>query len=222
VVRFVIASALVLGGGYELRNELIKPLIPVFRGIIWLVDPEFTFSYIGVAHDGANEMLEFRGNLIAPVEYGGRTIYPIGWNDGPQGGYESGYSLAGIFLYSGFLLIGVLAWPVRRFKELVIRIALALPLLVALLCIDVPSTTLAGLWNIIRNYYSVPAPAYGMVWSRFLMGGGGLVIAGVCGVCAIAVARWIDDPMRLRVPKTSKEETGYARFVMPKIPRASD
>lgn len=85
VARFMIASTLVLGGAYELRHALIEPLIPVFRGIILFVDPEFTLEYIGVAQKGTSEVLDIRANLSAPVEYGGRTILPFGWNDGPRG-----------------------------------------------------------------------------------------------------------------------------------------
>jgi hypothetical protein len=218
VLRFAVISALVLGGSYELRYVLIKPLIPVFREIIWIVSPEFTFYSIGIVQDGPSEMLKFRANLVAPIEYGGRTIDPIGWSDGLQGGYEVGYLLSGIFLYPGFLLIGVIAWPAKTMREFGLRMALTLPLLGFLLCVDTPSTTMAGLWNVIRNYYSVSAPVYSMVWSRFLMGGGGLAIAGALGLCAISVARWIDDPMRVRPQKTLKKETGYASFVIPKAP----
>ncbi len=222
VARFLIASTLVLGGAYQFRDALVSPLIPAFREIILFVDPEFMFYSVGISHDTGSEMLTFRANLSAPVQYGGRTIYPVGWNGGPQGGYQCGYSLSSVFLYPSFLLIGVVAWPARRLKELLIRIALTVPLLLVLLCIDVPSTVIAELWNGIRDYYSVPAPPYGMVWSRFLMGGGGLAIAGVCAVCATALAKRLDDPKRLHSSKPLKKETGYARLVMPKAPRTND
>lgn len=54
------------------------------------------------------------------------------------------------------------------------------------------------------------------------MGGGGLVIADAFAVCAMGMARWVQDPVRRHQSKSLKKETGYAHFVMPKIPRAND
>lgn len=94
-----------------------------------------------------------------------------------------------------------------------VRLGLWAPLTIILFIIDTPFTVIAELWNALRNDFDSHGPCGWMVWSRFLMGGGGLVIAGMMGVLTIAAAAHVTNPHRDR---KRHRETGYARLVLPR------
>ncbi|HKT73403.1 MAG TPA: hypothetical protein VJQ47_10965 [Steroidobacteraceae bacterium] len=205
------------------RHAIVEPLIPVYIGTIRLLSPEFTVQSVDVAPEGAAETLGVRTNLSVPLLYAGRTLLPFGWNGSPGGGIEVGLSLEGLLEYPAMLFIAVLAWPASTRREFALRIGLAIPA-AALLLLEAPLTVVAELWAILRDDYDPQGYCGWMIFSRFLMGGGGLALAIVLAGLIVAAARWILRPIR-RAPRPqrdfSRDHVGNARlFLKPPSQRA--
>jgi len=74
------------------------------------------------------------------------------------------------------------------------RVTLSPPLIAILLLIDVPFTVAAELWNGLYQDYAPHEICVLMVWSRFLMGGGGYMLAILFAGIAISAANRISVP----------------------------
>jgi hypothetical protein len=188
--RLLAASILVLGVLHAFQRPIVEPMIPVFRTTVRLLATEFIINSAEIVREDAGETLQFRANLSSPVSFAGRTLYPFGWNGvNAQGGYQVTINLGGVLQYCGLMLILVLAWPAMHVREFVTRVALAAPLSGVLLLVDVPFTVVAELWATLYDEFDPRGFSGWMVWSRFLMGGGGLVLGCLMGVLAIAAAK---------------------------------
>jgi len=204
----LVASIAVLVLLHAFRRPIVEPMIPVFRAAVRLLATEFIINSAEIVREGPKETLRFRANLSMPLKFAGQTLYPFGWRGVvPQGGYQVRVDLGGVLQYCALLLILVLAWPASHVKEFAIRLALSLPLTAILLLIDVPSTVAAELWGVLHREYDPGGFNGWMVWSRFLMGGGGLVIACLMGTLAIAAAASPHAAAVRRTPDTSSSAT---------------
>lgn len=188
VVRVLVASALALGTAYVITPVVVQPLIPVLRAAITLLDDRFIVEDARISHDEGHETLRFRANLARPIEINGRLVYPIGWNGTRAGGFQVRYTLQGVLAYSTLLFIVLLAWPAQHLKEFALRISLGISLAVVLLLVDVPSTVLAELWHGLDDFFDIRAVSGWLRWSRFLMGGGGYILALVMAGGIIGLA----------------------------------
>jgi hypothetical protein len=160
-------------------------MIPMFRNVVAFFGGDFTVLDMSVAHDGANETLRVRADFSHPIFIVNQFIYPLqgkGW-------MQVNLTLGGVLQYSLFLLIVVVAWPVTRASEYLLRLALSAPLILILLLIDVPPTILANLWFPVHDDLAPHALWPLLIWSRFLMGGGGLVVAFLFAAAIVVAAR---------------------------------
>jgi hypothetical protein len=192
MVRLAIASALVLWLSHTFERTFVQSMIPAFGAAILALDGNFTLLGIDISRDdGPNETLRIRANLAHPIKVAGRTLLPFGWGPMPEGGFQLTLALGGVLQYCALMLIVVLAWPAMRAWEFALRILIAAPLMAILLLIDVPFTVLAELWGAIHRNIDPQIFQPLMIWSRFLMGGGGLVLALLMAGIAIGLgARW--------------------------------
>jgi hypothetical protein len=179
---------LVLWLAHAFGRALVAPMLSVFGSVIPVLDDEFTILATDISEEGPNEAVRFRANLARPIDVGGRTLYPFGWGEIPAGGVQVTITVGGILQYCALMVILVFAWPVVRAREYCLRIAIAAPLMAVLLLVHVPFTVLAELcsWTRMESTPSGLQPL--MIWSRFLMGGGGLALGIFFGGLAIAVA----------------------------------
>ena len=221
-LRVIAACTLVLGAGHFIERRTVEALIPMYRATMSLLDTRFKMEDAAVVETGGNETLRFRANLARPITVDGHTLYPFGWNGGPSGGIQVTNTVGGVLAYSALVLVVVLAWPAKRFKELGFRTLLIVPLLAVLLLIDIPITTPAAMWNSLGEFLPTDGtgagigPSAGTVWSRFMMGGGGFVIALVMAIGAIVGAR------SLSAARTQWKTVSLAEFdaFVRKYPRA--
>jgi hypothetical protein len=188
--RVLLAALAVLGTAHFTQHRLTSALLPAFATAVWVLDDRFIIKEAVVVGNGVTESVRFRANLARPVVVGEHVIYPFGWNGRPLGGIEVHLTTGGVLLYGSLMLIVVLAWPFRSAAELGTRIALCLVAASVLMLVDVPSTLLAELWHALPAERLDAAPGSGwMIWSRYLMGGGGLVLAMLLGATCIVLAR---------------------------------
>jgi hypothetical protein len=198
LARTLLVGALVLGLSHLAARPVATGLLPAYRAMISLLDDSFVLTDIAIARDGPNQVIRFRANLARPLDVKGTTLYPFGWRGVvPEGGMEVSYTLNGVLQYVSLTLIVVLAWPARRLNELLLRLVLFVPVALILLLIDVPSTVVAELWSGLEGMVDPnPLPCW-MIWSRFLMGGGGLLLGFMAGALVIVIAaRWVRPAWR--------------------------
>jgi hypothetical protein len=193
-LRVMVVTIAILGLSQLIERKTVESLIPLFRTTMWLLDSTFVINDARIAESGANETLRLRANLARPITIEGRIVYPFGWNGRPAGGFQVTYTVGGVLAYSAFMLIIVLSWPVRDIKEFALRLLFSIPLVAILLLLDVPTTMTAELWNAVDALLDTHQVSLWMTWSRFLMGGGGFVIASVLAVAAIALAERVSKP----------------------------
>jgi len=192
----LLATVLVLLVVQALGRTLVRPLIPIFGAAVPFLDPRFAVSDVRLSCVGASDVVRFRGNLSQPLLIDGRIINPFGWNGMPAGGFQITYTVGGALQYGALLLIFVLAWPASGPRELVCRLALSVPCIALLSLAIVPFTVLAEFRQGLVSLVAPTALDGSLIASRYLMGGGGWVIA------LLTAAFCIDGARRLAICKS--------------------
>jgi hypothetical protein len=187
-LRLLVVTAAVLWVTHALERVIVAPLIPALRSAVSFLDDTFVVTDVAVSGEGANEAVHFHANLSEPVEDGLSVVYPFGWGGGPGGSFQVTYTVGGIVQYAALTLIVVLAWPARGIRELLARVLVSVPLVVLALLFEIPSTVVAELWHIVDGELGSHAHSGWMIWSRFLMGGGGLLLALLQALVCIVLA----------------------------------
>lgn len=188
-LRLILVAVVVVAAARLLQFQLIRPLVPAFDTLIGLLAPEFTLQSVDLI-PGSAPAVRVRANLLEPVQFAGHTVVPVGWlQTGPPGGYQVSLSLTGLLQYPVLVIIILLGWPARDLQILALRVLVGAPLVAAALMTEAPMTVVAELWSAIRDQADPAAPCFWMIWSRFLMGGGGLMIAGILSAVAILAAQ---------------------------------
>jgi hypothetical protein len=188
-VRALLATVFVLVMVQVLGRPLVRAMLPVISTVTPLIDPRFDITDVRLARFGADEVVRVRGNLSRPLLIGDRIVDPFGWNGTPAGGLQSTYTMGGVLEYGALLLILVLAWPASSALELACRVALALPCAALLPMLIVPFTVVAEFRHGLDDLLGPSASGASLIASRYLMGGGGWVIALTAAIFCIALAR---------------------------------
>jgi hypothetical protein len=163
----------------------MEPLLPLVSATIKVADSAFTVLTVDINTDGPNETIRLRADLTAPIIVGGRTFFPFRQGSDQRGWYQVELTVGGAMGYSLLTFIVVFAWPANRWQEWCKRVLISVPLALGLLLVNVATTFPAELWNPIHDDW-VPDMAWPLlIWSRVLMGGGGLVLGLLCGAIAI-------------------------------------
>jgi len=197
IARLLIVSSLVLWLAHVYQRALIEPLLPSMRTIIAAVQDDFIIYSLDISDEATNETIRLRGNLAKPVVVGGRTFYPIGWGTRQQGGLQVTLTVGGAVQYSLLMLIVVLAWPIAHGKELLKRLLISLPLMLGLVLLNVASTFPAELWAPIHDEWVPDITWPLLLWSRLLMGGGGLALGLFGAALSILFGKYSENKIRL-------------------------
>ncbi|MHB8814877.1 MAG: hypothetical protein ACYDAE_16605 [Steroidobacteraceae bacterium] len=192
--RALISTVLVLVAVQALGRPLVRPLLPIFRAAVPLLDARFVITDVRLARLGADEVVRFRGNLARPLLIHDRIVEPFGWNGVPAGGFQITYTVGGVLQYGAVLLIFVLAWPASGVRELACRLALALGCIAVVSMVIVPLTVVAEFRNGLENLVGPTPPAGLLIASRYLMGGGGWAVALLAAVACTDYARRRSSP----------------------------
>jgi hypothetical protein len=158
-----------------------------------MLDPRFVITDARLSRFEGSEVLRLRANLAGPPLVNGRVLYPFGSVGQAAGGFQITYTVAGTLQFDALLLISILAWPARSAREMGWRVAIAIPVGAMLLLPDVLITVVAELRNFLATATDPHGTSDWILMSRFLMGGGGLVIALIAAVLSIAAAKRLGD-----------------------------
>ena len=187
LIRLALASTLVLGIGQLCGTPIVRPLLRPLAMLLPRCDADFTVLSTDIVTQGPGRVVRVRANLSRPILVEGRVVYPFGSGDAPSGGIEVTLTVGGLLQGVDLLLIGVLAWPVANRREGAMRLLLAAPFAAALLLVQFESTLLAELQGILTDPLQHGRTLSSMIWSRFLMGGGGALLALLLASLAIVL-----------------------------------
>jgi hypothetical protein len=185
IARVLVVSMLVLLLAHQFGQQWVKAILPVCNQSMSIVASEFRVLSSDIAPRGGNQVLRLRANLAQPIKMNAHFILPI------KGWYEVTLTVGGVLGYGLLALISILAWPAARNSEMLWRVLLSLPLIGILVIVNVVSTWRAELWAPIYHDYSGHSVAPLLMWSRFLMGGGGYLLGFLCALLAITWAKWL-------------------------------
>jgi len=186
LLRLVLAGVLVVGLTQWCGRALVQGVSPALTWLIPRLDERFTVFDVAVVDEGGGLVLRVLANLSRPVVVAGRLREPFGYGAMPAGGFKVALTLGGVLQSVQLLLIGALAWPAQRAREWGLRLLAVVPLCALLWLLQWPPTVVAELSNSIQQELD-PGPVPGLlVWSRFLMGGGGAALSLLAAAVAIA------------------------------------
>jgi hypothetical protein len=187
-LRLLVVGALVLGAAWALPDRLLATLIPAIRAEIRLVQPAIDIVSLQLAQRDGTHSLALRADLAYPVYVGDVAIRPLGWNRSGHGYFEISTSTRGLLLAPAILLIGLLAWPAAGWREMAVRLLVALPMLAVLVALDVPLDLAGTFQHAVIHHAGLDPPLALFAWAQFLEGGGNVAIALAMAVTAIALA----------------------------------
>jgi hypothetical protein len=187
-LRFVLVATPVLWLGYVYAAVLVDALLPVLRSAFSWFGRDFTLLRMNVVQQDGFGRLVLAADFAHPIIVNGQTIQPLSWSPQGLGWYEITLTLGSVLTCPMLLLIVVLAWPSSRLIEMLARIGLATPL-AALLLLTTTLTQIAELWFPIHNELEPRRVWPLLLVSRFLMSGGGLMLAATLGISVVAITR---------------------------------
>jgi hypothetical protein len=180
----VIALALVTALAALYRIQIMRVLLPLFLWEIeWLGD-DFRITGIALKSISADLWIGVDAGLARPVVIAGKIMFP------DPGLGMTVFTLAGYVLETLIVFIGVaLAWPLKGWREGLLRFLTAIPILLVALMIDVPLVLLAALWKGILNDLGDHSFHPLLAWENFLSYGGRLGLALFACAACVALAR---------------------------------
>lgn len=188
-LRLLIAGALILWPAFSLQAKLVQPILPLMGAAVELFSPDVRVLDVALSRDGANQTVRFKLNFARPVSVGAYTVRPYGWPGMPNGAIEVNLGVTSLLQYASLLLILVAAWPREDLQELGARLLISVPLALALVLLPAAWTALSLLWGPFQAELAPQETWPILIWSRFLSGGGGLMIAGILSLVTIVLGR---------------------------------
>jgi hypothetical protein len=199
-LRFALVGVALLGIAGMWAPAIVAPMVPVLGRAVAAATADFTLLDVTLDRDGARPGVVFRANLRQVALVGSSFVHPMGFGGQPEGWYQVRLTTGGILQHALLLLIIVLAWP-GTVRELALRGVLAVPLAALLVLQHVVVTVLAELWFPLHDDWAPGETWPLLVWSRFLMGGGGLMVAMVlAGLCIALPARLLRHHTSVNAP----------------------
>jgi hypothetical protein len=179
-------AVLLLAQAFSVR--LVERLLPAFRAEIYALENNISIAGLDVVQDGPSTRVRMRANLWRPVYINRSVVYPLGSYGRPEGWYQVHLNTGGVLQASLLFLIVVLSWPHRSIGEFARRLALAIPLVAALLAVDAPLELLGNFHHVVLLDMDPPPLEPLFIWDKFLEGGGNCVLALASAALAISFA----------------------------------
>jgi hypothetical protein len=193
VVRWSVASVIVLWLGFIAEKPIVNASLPTLRAVFAFVQSSFVILDMQIARDGANETLQVRADLAKSKYVSGRFVYPINASGTSsqqlKGWLQVNLTLGGLLQYELLMLIVVAAWPTRDARQYLVRFAIAAPFVVALFLINAVCTLFAEFTNGVYHTYAPDDFLLSLAWSKFLMGGGGVLLSLLSAAACISLAQ---------------------------------
>ncbi|MBS1994675.1 MAG: hypothetical protein JSS86_00135 [Cyanobacteria bacterium SZAS LIN-2] len=187
LVRFLVVAAALLSVTWIGEEAIIRPLLPLLRGALELTQSTFVVRRLTIQKvDGANAVV-VDADLAHAEYFSGRLWNPLSDRHGGGGAIHVRIRIGEVIQYFVFVAICILAWPAGSYTVIKRRLSIGLPLGLVLVLLNFAITVQADLWHILEgtDHLTIDGP---LLWGRFLMGGGGLMIAICIAVVAVHLA----------------------------------
>lgn len=185
VVVWVVLSALVIGFG----RQGLAGALPMLDRVVNLVQEDFVAT-VEIVQDAGEWVLRIQPVLVRPVRLNAELSLPPGTRLRRFVTHVD-HTLVPPLL---FLLV-LFAWPASRWRELAVRLLLAVPVLVLVLALTAPILLVGQVQMVLTDLkvmagdpFRQPALVRMMV---FMESGGRWLLALAGGVVCIAAARWL-------------------------------
>lgn len=179
VLRAVVPAAVLMAALLAFGEALVGAALPAMRWVFRVVAGEFRLIELAPDREHADRVLRAVVALERPVVLGGRVAMP----DARGLANASTVMLQG--LHGAFVALWIaLAWPAAgRCREILRRLALAVPAAVLLALVDAPVILAASLWELVVAHLA-PGTTTPLLVARDLLAGGGRLALGVLAGCA--------------------------------------
>jgi hypothetical protein len=206
IARLVLATALMLWICNRFEEPIIKSAIPALRWALNFVGNDFKVLELDIAQEGPNQTLRLRADFANPIVVSDHVLYPLNTDSTVNGWFQVNLTIGGLLQYVLLLLSIVIAWPVKTFREGIVRLLFTLPTVLLFAAINCVSTLLAELWGPVHTQIASDEVWPLLVWSKFLMGGGGIMLA-IClaGAIILIAMRFGTDTIRKTAGPTVKQ-----------------
>ena len=172
--------------GWWQQGALVDAMLAPWRATLEWLEPDFKVVELRSGATASETLIELVVTPARVILVNGRAIVPEGSEMA-----AASMSRGTAWLTLTVFLVALVAWPVARpAAEWPLRVLLGLPMLGALLLIDVPVTLLGPLRAMVAGGSSVDFEPW-ITGSRFLRGGGRFLLAIGLAAAACLVAQSI-------------------------------
>lgn len=191
VLRLALATALVLTAAYFFSRDAVRLLMPLLSSTLSAVASDYTILRFEFVDDRHNASIGALVRLDYTLVLGGRAIVPDG-----RSVMGVGATIGTVLQPVCVALVLVLAWP-APWREMLLRLAITLPLLAMVLLVDTPLSMAALLWDVQLRLHEPDRGSPLVWWNVFLNGGGRLALGLIAAALSIALARRLAHPSTL-------------------------
>ena len=182
-LRTVAAVALLLLAAVRYGDAVATALLPAFGWQLETLVPQIRIVGLGVSRSGPDSVIRADA-MPVPVVMIGDKLLPL-----TQQSRFHVSTLSGHVYQGGILMLGILiAWPATGRSRYLLRLALALPMLLALSMLDVPFVLASELYASLLELAAPDSFSLLGAWKEFLEGGGRLALAILAAYAVIALA----------------------------------
>jgi hypothetical protein len=184
LVRFALVGLLLGGAALAWQDAVIRWALPIFSAWVDAIDDTFRTVELAVLSENGETVIRRIATPARTHSIGGRVIYAD-----PQTQISTQVG-AGMVLQP-IVLAGALlaAWPWRRWRELALRLAFALPLVALVVMLDVPTTLYGMIWYEEVNAADPQWFSPLIYWPDFMNAGGRFALTFAAVAAAIGLAR---------------------------------
>lgn len=189
LLRFTLIGLTVGFIGHQWGDYFIKQIIPIYEWMIKQLD--YRLDTVEFSINGQNEehLLMLETSITKPIFSATKIIVP----DLPLPS-AVGIPLGHALFPAIIMFTMVLSWPIKekdaKFLIFLMRILLAIPLILLIMLIDIPSQLLKMVWDDLNNSLDInmsnDLPAL-TLWSDFLNGGGLIALSITAGILVLAI-----------------------------------
>jgi hypothetical protein len=207
LLRLVIASAVLLPLAVVYGEILVNACLPFYRAVfVWVAD-DFKLRSLTIDREGVDRVIRAVVSWQPVVMINGKPILT-----NPEGMANSSTLLAHALHGPIVALLICIVWPSMyrdgthsrsgQWLEFIARLLLLLPMLLAIVALDVPIVLAGELWSMAMEALDPTGSYLVVILKPFLQGGGRYALGIAAGLLAILIAHRI----RLVVAKASHQK----------------
>lgn len=197
-IRLLVCSIAVLFIVSSVSRDAVNALLPAFALILELVADDFKVLRFGFVNERGNESLVLMALLKQTLFFDTKLVLPDG-----RTMLMAGVTLGTVLLPLQVVLAASLAWP-GSWRELLLRLGVALVLVAGVLLVDTPLTLAAWLWDGQLRAHAPDQRSFLVWWSTFLTGGGRLSLSIAAAATAIVLGRCLSEILLKREPQSDR------------------